>query len=198
MPQNLHYALVAKDYATPYTFITDGDTYDLLPEEDPTRCGLRGVLEDATIADLYRHAVLTVLVEREAPYWWVAGILPVDSAFGPQAAFIRAAVDKAEEVLVSTGPDDTEVRDTYERESNILREITGVHAIEAAIVDAMVKAGRDGFGWASSISCVYGLEILALAARDLIQDGTPWNRDTYDLATRAWREAMGCNLHPDD
>jgi hypothetical protein len=130
--------------------------------------------------------------------WTVVSVEPLDGLLGPQAAHLKAAVARAERTL-TWNPDPPEASEVYYGILNARYE-TGFRRsrqCEDAAEDALTKYGADGWWWANGWFCDYGPEMLALAARDLIDEATPWNQAAYDELTAPWVAAFG-PIHPED
>lgn len=132
--------------------------------------------------------------------WRVVGMHPLDAVFGPQAGQIREVIAEAErELVLGTNQ---ELIDAYMAVVNARysqgRVGSSVEPLLEAAGDALDAVGADGWSWARAANCVYGEEVTALAARDLIGTTAEWTRDTYDALTLPWRTAFNRPPHPDD
>ena len=125
--------------------------------------------------------------------WKVIGIeASVDAVLGPQSARVREIVAEAEKSLTGFG-DTNPLGNAYCEAVNERYDANGVHVTAAE--DALQRIGADGYQWTG---CEYGDELLALAARDLIDSTALWTQAAYDALTEPWRIAMGTQVHPDD
>lgn len=129
--------------------------------------------------------------------WTVERVLPLHMAYGPQAEQIDECLKIAREKLGEDNGLMSRYQDVAERRvDNDLFD----SAIEAA-EDALTGAGFDGYFWSAQESCAYGVELLALAARDLIvtEGVSHWTQAAYDELTRVWRTVLPDHpLHPED
>lgn len=128
--------------------------------------------------------------------WTVEAIVPLQTIFGPQGEFLLAAIRTGIEHLDNDG----EIGQAYSAEVDHLYDIYRLHDLRCAAEEAMWAAHADGYWWSrNAFGCVWGQEMLALAARDLIGTTAEWTQDAYDILTRPWRTAFPATpLHPDD
>jgi hypothetical protein len=131
--------------------------------------------------------------------WTVTGIEPsTNGVLGPQAERIREVVALAEDVLNGIGSDPREEAYTEAVNAHYPFGDPGDPDVQPHLdaAEAALKAvGADGFYWTG---CVYGWELLALAARDLIGTTSEWTQEAYDALTEPWRLVMRTPVHPDD
>lgn len=130
--------------------------------------------------------------------WTIRTVAPPAAALGPQAPQLLHAMRTAERVLA--GERDSTAATTYKTALDALYDDPTVRV--AVLADrastALDTAGADGFWWDRiAFPCGYGLEMLALAARDLIGTVPGWDRAAYDALTYAWSVAFG-PIHPGD
>jgi hypothetical protein len=127
--------------------------------------------------------------------WSIEAFEPIDRVLGPQARELVAAITEAEKTLAVSGPVASVYDDAIQAQyadDNWLAERQLHAAAEALdVVGANVDFWVDGFGG-------YGVEMLALAARDLIGTVPGWTLDAYDTLVYPWRVAFGRPLHPGD
>jgi hypothetical protein len=86
-----------------------------------------------------------------------------------------------------------ELPDASNRSSRLL-QVPGVYVKGILMTVALV--GRIWFVFTGPAALV--ARLLALAAQDLLGTVKGWDRDAYDLLTRAWRGAFPRPLHPQD
>jgi hypothetical protein len=135
----------------------------------------------------------TTVLEAERG-WKVESIEPLHTILGPQGELVLVAVEQA----IQQRLDDYEsaLYDAYVTEQNEVGA-DALHTAVSAAEDALNAVGADGYWWSKVAGCVWGTEIIALAARDLI--GTEgWDQDGYNRLTRAWRRTLAHRLHPED
>jgi hypothetical protein len=142
-------------------------------------------------------------IELEAEDGWrVAAIEPLHTILGPQGELILAAVvDQAIPAFEDEAESWQAAAAAYHAEADRLHTMPGTHALQDAQYAAgmaLAEVGADSYWWESATGCVWGSELLALAARDLLGTVEGWDQDAYDLLTRAWRRAFPGPLHPQD
>lgn len=168
---------------------------EVTPLGEVTRRVYTGTDEDGN-----SHRVEDDYLVTCAEGWQMIALNPLDAIFGPQAAQLRAVVDQAErELVLGTNQ---KLIDAYMSVVNA-RYSTGrigstVEPLLNAAAEALDAVGADGFCWARAANCVYGDEVTAVAARDLIGTTAAWTRDAYDALTLPWRTAFHRPPHPDD
>jgi hypothetical protein len=118
----------------------------------------------------------------------------LSAMLGPQAAQVMAVITEAERSIAGG---DYSLTDAYTDAVNAVYD-SGYPEAEQAAADALDAIGADEFWWGCIGSCVYGGEVIALAARDLIGTVPGWTQDAYDLLTRPWLTATGKPAHPGD
>lgn len=170
--------------------VDDGGPHEAILDAAPER--LR-VLEVAPVAPVTEHAGEVF----ESAGWKVVTEEPLDGLLGPQATELIAAVQLADRVIIGDPDGDLAARyiaavgETY----------AGPHwtgqEYESAARDAMERKLIDEFWWGHLGPDTYSAPLVALAARDLIREGTPWNQVAYDELTRPWRTTLG-RLHSHD
>lgn len=141
-------------------------------------------------------------VELEAEGGWtVEAIESLPTIFGPQGELILATARHAAATLDSESDEGTERYNAYVTEQERQHEPPDSEALEAAQAaaeNALNEVGADGYWWTYAGGCVWGNEILALAARDLFGTVRGWDQDAYDLLTTPWRRTLSHRLHPED
>jgi hypothetical protein len=137
--------------------------------------------------------------------WRVESIEPLSTILGPQGQLVLDAVKLAAPVFETPTDDESDpyakVYDKYVSEQNRLHESPGTDALHAALQaaqKALDSVGAYGYWWSEALGDVWGMEITALAARDLLGKVEGWDTAAYDLLTRAWRSAFTHRLHPED
>lgn len=131
--------------------------------------------------------------------WVVEAFEPLTVVLGPQSEHVIAAV--REGIRVLEDEEDEAVVETYNAVVNAQHDNPGtvtLHRTSDAAEQALSERGIDGYWWANCISCCWGDEILALAARDLIGTTPDWTQAAYDLLTLPWRSTLPQRLHPED
>jgi hypothetical protein len=149
----------------------------------------------AAIADMEeRFGARPVEVEPVTDGWEVKEILPLHTLYGPQGKRIIEVVEKLEDFAAA---DELDTRWSYEFDITTYNEPIRYAALAA--LDALQKAGADVNWWADqSFYDGWGAEVIALAARDLIDTVPGWTVAAYVMIARPYRAAFRELLHPDD
>lgn len=174
---------------------------------DPRRVQISDVFEDVDLVELLAGRAPQVFVRvdpvgdpetvrdetgRVAYYqgdWRVVGAVPAAAFAGPQASEVSELLRVAALSLVA----DSDEEDRYHAEKDRLEEerYDARYAAEQAAMGALRRAGVDASWWEYSVPCSNGLEVIAVAARDLIGSVPGWDRAAYDLLTAPWVAAFG-------
>lgn len=126
----------------------------------------------------------------EAPCWRVTGTAPWTAVFGPQGEEVIAALNLAAPMLRGTfGAEPPAVR-YYDLAGKTRTQMA--EALQSAL-DALEKVGADRAWWGEGAwSCsLYGPELVAIAARDLIGAVPGWTEAAHDILTAPYRAAFG-------
>lgn len=130
--------------------------------------------------------------------WTVTSFVPLTEAFGPEGVRLVELVRRAERDLIDAAGDSPEAN-RYAAALDVQYEnepLLDTH-LDAA-QRALRRAGVDYAIWHEIGACVYGHEVLALAARPLIGTVPGWTWEAYDGLCEPWRQAFGEPVHPDD
>jgi hypothetical protein len=136
--------------------------------------------------------------------WTVVAEESIGAMLGPQSEYLLATIRKADLVLVyDEFEDGDEVKAAEAYRTAVEAQFDGLTCLVedhiTAANDALCARGYDGFWWSQGgVSCAYGWELLALAARDLIGSTPEWTQEAYDALTTPWRTAFPTPLHPED
>ncbi|MBO0849543.1 MAG: hypothetical protein J2P20_08780 [Pseudonocardia sp.] len=155
-----------------------------------------GVETAIRLARLSPHGPVTIDQDDDGAAhsdgWTIDGFEPLHMVFGPQAEQLAAAAVAREA--------DSRAEDAYVEANEALSDSHGGDIEEAtdAAGSALARVNADSHLWHELGGCVYGAEMLALAARDLIGTTTEWTQEAYDLLTSAYRSTIPTPLHPDD
>jgi hypothetical protein len=127
--------------------------------------------------------------------WLVESIDPFETILGPQGNQVTTIIREAVRVI-EDGADPQIVRAYYQAiDAAGFPELERAHrAADAALDDREV----DTAWWRTCSGESWGWEVLALAARDLIDTAPGWTQAEYDTLTTPWRRAFPLPLHPDD
>jgi hypothetical protein len=130
-------------------------------------------------------------VEPVTDGWEVKEILPLHTLYGPQGERITEVAEKLRRFV------DSDQSWSYEFDITTYNEPIRYAALAA--LDALQKAGADVDWWAEqSFYDGWGAEVIALAARDLIDTVPGWTVAAYVMIARPYRAAFRELLHPDD
>ena len=130
------------------------------------------------------------------------------AADNPQAAQIDALIARAEQLtpvecdrLAAAA-----VRAQFAAAAGVAAGVAAGDAAGDAARDAAWFAARVAAGAAARVAAGVAARdaawfgswtVGALVVRDLIEEGTPWDRAAYDVLTGPWRRVIG-PIHPDD
>lgn len=146
------------------------------------RVGVLALLEGTATARLLQ------VRDRGADGWEVTGDAPLDGLLGPQADEITAVARIAADRLRGDTEASPEAARYYQAAYDA-REAMDT-ALDAAL-DALEAAGADAWWWSTAVTCAYGHELVAVAARDLIGTIPQWTQTAYDTLTAPWLAAAG-------
>lgn len=107
--------------------------------------------------------------------WTVEAILSLDELLGPQSGAIREVVSSPLGVNDESSYDDELTRmQKYPEMDEVHADMASPDELVARAVAALDAAGFDGSWWESQVGCVGGYELIALAARDLVDTTDGW------------------------
>lgn len=126
----------------------------------------------------------------EAAAWRVTGPAPWAPVFGPQGAEIIDALALITPMLQGTFCAEPPAKRYYDLLFKTERQAE--EALQAAL-DALDRAGADRWWWAEGAwQCgLYGPELVAMAARDLLGNVHGWTVTAYNTLTAPYRAAFG-------
>ncbi|MGP4030200.1 RapZ C-terminal domain-containing protein [Actinomadura sp. 3N407] len=143
-------------------------------------------IEARTLLDGTATARLLAVRDRGPDGWEVVGDAPLAGLLGPQADEILATARIAREYLRGdTGASPEAAR--YYAVADATGEAMGA-CLDAALA-ALAAAGVDAWWWSTAVSCAYGHELVAIAARDLIGTVPAWTAAAYDTLMAPWLAA---------
>ncbi|MGP4027171.1 hypothetical protein [Actinomadura sp. 3N407] len=127
----------------------------------------------------------------EAPSWRVTGDASWQGVFGPQGEQVIEATTLCAEKL--HGEFDADGDDPEDRYYNLVEDtLDEMNDAQERAFDALAKEGADRFWWSTyAFACTFGHEIVAIAARDLIDTVDGWTAEAHDLLTAPYRAAFG-------
>ncbi|MFI0487550.1 hypothetical protein [Actinomadura sp. 9N215] len=128
--------------------------------------------------------------DRGTDGWEVIGDAPLAGLLGPQADEVLAAARTARAQLRGDTDASPEAARYY-----AVANATGdaMDACLNAALAALQAAGADAWWWSTAVTCAYGHELVAIAARDLIGTVPDWTQAAYDVLTAPWRAAFGAD-----
>lgn len=130
--------------------------------------------------------------------WRVVSFEPLHTILGPQGELVAAL---AKEIDRAFDDQESEAVEAYQDEVERLYDGDGGpdwNRAQEAAVEALDAVGADSYWWGQIVSDMWGAELLALGARDLIGQTSDWTKRAYEVLTRPWRIAVKGQVHPDD
>lgn len=197
------------DHPTPV--VTDPRAFELADILDAR--DLRDNITDIVHSEVIRIAQVTPLGEvRPHPEFYMGGteitpgiMLEADDgwrieSFKPNHTILGDQGERAMQILntleSAANEDDDRIahyRDALEADFGVIEENA-----DLAIV-ALEAVGADSYWWTNCTgSDEFGFEVVALAARDLIDHVEGWDQEAYDAIAAPYRVAFGEPLHPED
>lgn len=134
--------------------------------------------------------------------WEIEAFEPLTAILGPQGEHVLAAIAHGRPVFDHHGEVRVDTWNAYHEACEKLHNRTSSGSLDTALdgaIAALVEAGADPVWWRDGLGDVWGIEMTALAARDLLGTVKNWDQDAYDELTRPWRTAFPEHpLHPED
>lgn len=121
-------------------------------------------------------------------------------AFKPNHTILGDHGERAMQVLTTlesaANEDDGRIaryQDALEADFDLIQEDADL------AIEALKTVGADSYWWENCTgSDEFGFEVVALAARDLIDQVEGWDQEAYDAIAAPYRVAFGEPLHPED
>ncbi|GAB2663644.1 hypothetical protein GCM10027169_27520 [Gordonia jinhuaensis] len=160
------------------------------PAIDPRRVAWSHLgleLYDFEMRDPGPYALATVLPQRVGSGWRIEAIAPLSRTLGPQAAGVRSIAWLLHREIDIVRPAEA---DHYRAARGVARH-NGSHTAFEAAVRALDQRGTDIGVWADPSKRLYGEELVAIAARDLLSTVAGWDGCAYDLLTGPCRSVFG-------
>lgn len=119
--------------------------------------------------------------------WTVEQILNLDELLGPQANAIRQVVATEMSLDDESNYDDELTRlQQYPEMDEQNADMASPDEFVMRARTALNDADRDGDWWDAQVGCVGGYELVALAARDLVDDTTSWTAHAFQQLMKPW------------
>lgn len=123
--------------------------------------------------------------------WEVTGPAPFEALLGPQGAELVAMIRFADEHLHGGAPNQSPEAEQYYAAID-----ANAYDLERSVqcaLDALENHGADRWWWENAFGehgRLYGHEMAAVGARDLLGTVPGWTADAYDALTAPWRAAF--------
>lgn len=128
--------------------------------------------------------------------WTVEAVLSLDELLGPQARAIRE-VTATEMSLDDESDYDDELTalQQHPEMDEVHEDMASPDELVERAVAALNAADIDGDWWSDQVGCTRGYELVALAARDLVDTTDGWCVHGFTQLMRPWTEVKGEPAH---